>query len=508
MAEHRGPTAPAAGGAHRERGRSRARVTRVRALVVAALAVVVAGCAVGPSYRPPQVDVPADTRGQDTPLAPESLADLPWWEVFGDPVLQELISTALANNYDLSTAIARVEQARNEVTVVRADLFPQLGYRGEARRQRTFVPLGGGNTTFNIFLGAFDVAWEIDVWGRIRRATEAARAEFAASEAFRRGVMLTLVSDVARGYFDLLDLDRQREIALRALEVFGDTLSLFERRYQGGIGTMLEVSRAQATVTGARADLHAIEQARAIRENQLSVLLGRPPADIPRGTPLVETHPLPEVPLGLPSDLLRRRPDVLEAEQGMIAANADVGVAVASFFPRIGLSSLYGGQSTELESIVKSGGNIWAIAGSLAGPLFQGGRLLGNYRASGAAFEASVALYQQTVVAAFAEVASALVSHQKLKGIRIEREETVEALRTSVELSLQRYEDGIASYFEVLEAQQLLFPEALRLARVQRDQLVAIVDLYRALGGGWDLAVAEWQTPLASAGAPGMGATP
>jgi len=480
-----------------------------RALATLALAtVVLAGCAVGPNYRPPAVDVPFETRGQQTPVTPESLADLSWWDVFGDPVLQDLIATAVAHNYDLQSAIARVEQARNEVTVVRADLFPQLGYRGEGRRQRTFVPLGGGNTTFNIFLGAFDVAWEIDVWGKIRRATEAARADFAASEAFRRGVMLTLVSEVARGYFDLLSLDRERQIAIRALEVFGDTLSLFERRFQGGIGTMLEVSRAQATVTGARADLQAIEQAIAIRENQLSVLLGRPPAEIPRGTPLVKTHPLPEVPLGLPSDLLRRRPDVLQAEQGMIAANADVGVAVASFFPRIGLSSLYGGQSTELESIVKSGGNIWAIAGSVAGPIFQGGRLLGNYRASEAAFDASVAQYQQAVVEAFAEVASALVTHQKLKGIRVEREETVDALRTSVELSLQRYEDGIASYFEVLEAQQLLFPEALRLARVQRDQLVAIVDLYRALGGGWDLPVDAWQTPTASAGGPRMGATP
>lgn len=462
--------------------------------------LVLAGCAVGPNYRPPPVDVPVDTRGQDTPLEPDSLADLPWWDVFDDPVLQELIASAIGSNFDLATAIARVEEARNQVTVVRADLFPQLSYRGDARRQRTFVPLGGGNTTFNIFLGAFDVAWEIDVWGKIRRATEAAKADFAASEAFRRGVLLTLVSDVARAYFDLLDLDREAEIATRALEVFGDTLGLFERRYQGGIGTMLEVSRAAATVTGARADLHAIEQAIAIRENQMSVLLGRPPGDIPRGKPLVEMRSLPEVPLGLPSDLLRRRPDVLQAEQGMIAANADVGVAVASFFPRIGLSSLYGGQSTELESIVKSGGNIWAIAGSLAGPIFQGGRLIGNYKASNARFDQSVAQYQQTVVAAFSEVASALVTHQKLKGIRVEREETVAALRTSVELSLQRYEDGISSYFEVLEAQQLLFPEALRLARVQRDQLVAIVDLYRALGGGWDVPVEEWQnTPVASA---------
>ncbi|TMB15414.1 MAG: efflux transporter outer membrane subunit [Deltaproteobacteria bacterium] len=463
------------GSAGRSRGRPRLSVVAV---------AVLAACALGPSYRRPVVPTPETTRGQHGPADPASLADSPWWAIFRNPALPAL-----------------VEEAIRQIAVARADMFPQVSYQGEAVRERTAVPGIPANLTFNSFLGTFNLAWEIDVWGRIRRATEAARADYLAAEAVRRGVLLTLVSDVAQAYFELLELDRELEITQGTRITFQDTVDLFQRRYVGGIGTLLEVSRAQAALTQARAGIPELERQIVVKENQLSTLLGRPPGEIARGASLDGESPAPEVPAGLPSQLLERRPDIQQAEQALVAANADVGVAVASFFPRLGLTSLYGGQSSELENVVKSAGNVWAIGGSLAGPLFQGGRLLASYRASSAGWDEAVERYQQATLRAFAEVSNALVAQQKLKGVHAERDETVKALQTSVALSLQRYNDGIASYFEVLEAEQQLFPAELDLARTQRDELVAVVTLYRALGGGWRLAVPDWSAlPDKSAG--------
>jgi len=464
-------------------------------LSVVVVLPLLAACAVGPSYRRPAVPTPETTRGERGPGDAASLADSPWWAIFRDPALQALVEEALRGSHDLRAAAARVEQARNQIAIARADMFPQVSYQGQAVRERTFVPgVPGspGNVTFDSFLGTFNLAWEIDVWGRIRRATESARADYLAAEAARRGVLLTLVSDVAQAYFELLELDRELEITQSTRITFQDTLDLFRRRYVGGIGTFLEVSRAEAALTQARAGIPDLERQIVAKENQLSTLLGRPPGYIARGAALEGESPAPEVPVGLPSQLLERRPDIQEAEQALVAANADVGVAVANFFPRLGLSSLYGGQSSELENVVKSAGNVWAVAGSLAGPLFQGGRLLASYRASSAAWDEAVERYQQATLRAFAEVSSALVSQEKLKGVHADRDETVKALQTSVALSLQRYNDGIANYFEVLEAEQQLFPAELDLARTQRDQLVAVVTLYRTLGGGWRLAVPDW----------------
>jgi multidrug efflux system outer membrane protein len=366
-----------------------------------------------------------------------------------------------------------------------------VSYQGEAARQRA-PEFGPTNITFNSFLATFNLAWEIDVWGRIRRATEAARADYLAAEAARRGVLLTLVSDVAQAYFELLELDRELEITQGTTITFQDTVDLFRRRYVGGIGTLLEVSRAEAALTQARAGIPELERQIVAKENQLSILLGRAPGYIARGAPLAGESTTPEVPVGLPSQLLERRPDIQQAEQALVAANAEVGVALANFFPRLGLTSLYGGQSSELENIVKSAGNVWAVAGSLAGPLFQGGRLLASYRTASATWDEAVELYQQATLRAFAEVSNTLVAEQKLKGVHADRDLTVKALQTSVALSLQRYNDGIASYFEVLEAEQQLFPAELDLARTQRDELVAVVTLYRALGGGWSVPTADW----------------
>jgi len=459
--------------------------------VVLALPLL-AACALGPNYRRPAVDAPAVTRGQPGPSDPASLADLPWWQVFRDPALHALVVEAIGGSHDLRAAAARVEQARNLVAVARADMLPQVSYEGAATRERAAIPGTPRNVTFNSFLGTFNLAWEIDVWGRIRRATEAARADYLAAEAVRRGVLLTLVSDVAQAYFELLELDRELEITHATRITFQDTLDLFQRRYVGGIGTLLEVSRAKAALKQVTAGIPELERQIVAKENQLSILLGRVPGDIPRGL-LLGGEPLaPEVPVGLPSQLLERRPDVQQAEQALVAANADVGVAVASFFPRLGLSGMYGGQSSELENVVKSAGNVWAVAGSLAGPIFQGGRLLANYRASSAAWDEAVERYQQSTLQAFAEASNALVAQEKLKGVHADRDETVKALQTSVALSLQRYNDGIANYFEVLEAEQQLFPAELDFARTQRDQLVAVVTLYRVLGGGWELDVPDW----------------
>jgi multidrug efflux system outer membrane protein len=471
-------------------------------LVAALLGLgALAGCAVGPNYRRPPVETPESTRGEPGPPDEASLADLPWWEVFRDPALQALIAEAIAGNHDLAAAAARVEEARNEIIVARADMFPQIGYTGQAVRQRAAIFPGAPSPTFNEFLGTFNLAWEIDVWGRIRRSTEAARAQYLAAEAARRGVLLTLVSDVAQAYFEMLDLDRELEITHRTTASFADTLDLFQRRYRGGIGTLLEVSRAEAALTQARAQIPNLESQVVARENQISTLLGRPPGDVARGGSLSPEQLVPTVPVGLPSQLLERRPDIQQAEQALVAANAEVGVAVASFFPKLGLTSLYGGQSAELENVVKHGANVWAIAGSLAGPLFQGGRLLGNYRAQSAAFDDAAERYEQTTVQAFAEVSDAIVARDRLARVRADLDATVTALQESVRLSLQRYTDGIANYFEVLEAQQQLFPAELALVRVQADELVAVVTLYRALGGGWRLDVPAWSAPPATTAA-------
>ena len=465
-----------------------------RFAVVAALALplsLLSACAVGPNYKRPLIDAPAMTRGQVEPAEAESLADLPWWQVFGDPALHGLITSAIRNNYDLATAAARVEQARQLVGVARADMFPQIGYQGSAGRGSSFAP-PGPNATFNSFLGAFNLAWEIDIWGRIRRATESARAEYYGAEDFRRGVLLTLVSSVAQAYFELLELDRELEIARLTTKTFQDTFDLFARRYEGGVGTLLEVSRAEGALAQAAATIPDFERLIVIKENQLSILLGRDPGEIPRGAALAAQTTPPAVPPGLPSQLLERRPDVRQAEQAVVAANANVGVATANFFPRLGLTSLYGGQSSEIESIVKGTGSIWAIAGSLAGPIFQGGRLLSSYKATKAVWEQATQQYEQTAINAFAEVSGTLVSRDKLKAIRTEKERQVKALQKSVALSLDRYDEGIATYYEVLEAQQQLFPAQLDLARTTRDQLSVVVLLYRALGGGWNLEVPQW----------------
>lgn len=461
------------------------------AVATVALAFLASGCPVGPNYQRPDIAAPESYRGEVGPAEAASLADLPWWQVFADPVLQGLIEQSLQNNYDLQAAVQSVEQARSLVGVARAPLFPQVGYEGGAQRGKNFV-FTGENRTFNTFLGAFNVAWELDIWGRIRRSTEAAQAVLLGTEQFRRGIMLSLVSDVAQVYFGLLELDLELEIARQTVASFQDTVDLFRFRYEGGVGNKLEVERAIAALEETVATIPDLERRIVEAENLLQLLVGAAPAPIARGAPLVAQKGALQVPPGLPSQLLERRPDVVQAEADLISANAQVGVAVANFFPRIGLTSLYGGESTELKDIVKTQGTIWNVAGSIAGPIFTGGQNLETYRAQVAVFEQSKAQYLQAILLALQEVSNVLTSQQKLGEIRAAQERQVAALQESVRLSLLRYDQGLANYYEVLESQQQLFPAQNALARTLRDQLNVIVQLYRALGGGWSFTDESW----------------
>ena len=467
---------------------------------VAAL-VLVAGCAptaeprgllgrlwrleVGPNYRRPAVDTPDGFRGRIGPEDAASFADLPWWDVFGDQELQRLLSRALAGNYDLQAAVARIEQARAQVGVAASDLYPQVGYQGSAERQKIFLTPRFPSTTFNVFQGALNVAWEIDVWGRIRRATEAARAQFLATEEAQRGVLVTLVSDVASGYFQLLEFDRELAIAHESAETYQRTFDLFMRRYVGGTDTKISTSRAEANLRSSEATIAQLERLITQQEDAISVLLGTNPGPIERGTPLV-VQTTPETPPGLTTALLKRRPDIRQAEQNMIDANAEVGVAVANFFPTVGLSAMYGNAGSKIENVFRNGASVWNIAANISGPLFQGGRLIESYRAQQAFWDQTIAQYRGTIVEAFREVADALVAEVRLAEQRAAQEAQVAALREAVRLSLDRYQTGLSNYIEVLDALQLLYPAETALAQTQRDQLLAVVNLYKALGGGWE----------------------
>jgi multidrug efflux system outer membrane protein len=470
-------------------------MSRTLALVVL-MAAAIAGCMVGPEYHRPDATPPQEFRSQVAPAEAGSLADLPWWQVFNDKALQGLISQALAGNYDLKVAVARIEQARAQVAVVRADLYPQVGYQASAAREKSFIPLPqlNGNVTYNSFQAAVNAAWELDVWGRIRRAAQAANAGLYAAEDVRRGVMLTLVSDIAANYFLLIELDRQLAIAQESVTVYKQTLDLFNQRFQAGLDSKLGVVRAQAAYEASNAAVAALNRAITQQENAICVLLGSYPRVIERGTRL-EQQAMPVTPVGLTSDLLQRRPDIMQAEQAMIGANAEIGVAVANYFPRIGLSALYGGQGVEVSDLFKSNFSIWSVAAGLTGPIFQGGRLRANVEAQQAFWDESIAQYKRTVTVAFRETSDALIAQQTLVTQRTALESQVQANREAVDLAMQRYTGGRASYFEVLDAEQSLFPSEDALAQAQRDQLVAVVSLYKALGGGWKLTDAEWAGP-------------
>jgi multidrug efflux system outer membrane protein len=458
----------------------------MRRLTVLSLAVLsLAGCTVGPRYQRPSVAVPAQHRG--APVGPEeaaSLADQAWWEVFHDEVLQGLIKEAIQNGYDLRLAAWRVEEARANAGIVRSQVFPSVQGQAEAGYGRTSRFSSGEGAQGGLIQYNINTAWELDLWGRIRRSNEAALASYLATEEARRGVLLSLVSEVATDYFQLRELDLQLEIARRTTGAFQETYDLFNRRLQGGAASALETTSAEASLASTAAVIPDLERQITAQENELSFLLGRNPGPIARGAVLNDQFLPPDVPPGLPSDLLERRPDLREAEQNLIAANAEVGVANADLFPRISLTGAFGGVAPQIGEIFPAG-RTWTIGGGLLTPVFQGRRLREQYRAAVARWEQARARYEQSVTNAFNEVSTTLVAYQKLAEAEKERAREVAAYREAVRLSSLRYKAGLADYLEVLQAQQQLFPAEIQLAQVRYNRLAALVRLYEVLGGGW-----------------------
>jgi len=461
-----------------------------RALAGVPLALLLSGCTVGPAYQRPELAAPENHRALTTPAEAESLADLPWWEVFQDPVLHDLINEALANNHDLRIAAARVEEARARAGVAKSYLYPELnltaGYGLNEASLTTEPPQAtSGDRRYENLNASFALSWEIDLFGRLRRQNESAMAVFLATDEARQGVVLTLVGDVARAYFALRELDLELDIARRTLELNDGTVAFYRDRLEGGISNKLEVNQAIATRARTAAAIPELERQIAAQENLLSLLLGRNPGPIPRGTALTEQYLPPVVPAGLPSALLDRRPDVRQVEQLLVSANADVGAAKALFYPTISLTGLFGGASADLTNLADRDSQIWSLGAGLFQPLFQAGRIRRNYEAAQAAFEQALAQYAKTAQNAFREVADSLVAIDKYALVRAEEETAVAALKEASDLSRSRYDLGLSNYLEVLIADQQLFAAELALAQARFAQLDSVIQLYRALGGGW-----------------------
>jgi len=445
------------------------------------------GCAVGPNYKRPTVDAPENFRGE-TGVSTNSLGDLPWWKIFHDDQLQSLIRTALTNNYDLRIAFTRVEQARELAAQARAGFFPQVNYSGLAGKGKN-VAAGGAPSPIGVsgglVAGDINASWEVDLWGRIRRLNESARAQFFASQEARRDTTISIIAEVAQNYFQLLALDRELQIAKDNTNAFGGSLKIFNERLQGGVASKLETASAQALLNSAAATIPNLERQIAIQENVISVLTGRRPGPVSREDSSLEAQLLPEIPAGLPSSLVERRPDIREAEEQLRSANAQVGVAVADFFPQLDLTGLFGRVSTGLSAFTGGGDTAWSVAASLTGPIFQGGALKARYRQAKAARDQFVLQYQVAVLNALQEVSSALISREKLAQAQLEGARAVDAYKEAVRISLERYRQGNASYYEVLQEQQLLFPAEDTLVETELNQFLAVIQLYRALGGGW-----------------------
>jgi outer membrane protein, multidrug efflux system len=456
-------------------------------IVVVFLPLIFAGCTVGPKYVRPAVQPPANFYTEQQATA-ASAADMAWWDLFKDPVLQDLIREALKNNYDLQLALARVEQERALVGVSRSQYYPQVGYGASISGQQ--APMTPNHTYYSY---SFSTLWEIDLFGRIRKLNEAQRAVYFSTEEARRDVRLVVLSDVAQGYFQLRALDEQLEIARQTVKSFGETLDLFQRKFEGGAASGLEVGRAQGALSNVAATIPDFERQIIAQENALNLLLGRNPGPIARGAALADQYDPPDVPAGLPATLLERRPDLREAEQNLIVANANIGVAKANFFPTISLTGLLGGVSPQLSELTASG-KAWSIAGNLAGPIFTGGRLKNEYRASLAVRDQAKISFEKAVTQAFGEVSTSLSAHQQLGKAYREQLKSVEAYRDSVRLSFTRYDSGLASYFEIVDAQLQLYPVESSSVSYDLGRKLAMVDLYRALGGGWNLSDSQWTT--------------
>jgi multidrug efflux system outer membrane protein len=459
-----------------------------RALALVALVAIATGCTLGPNYSRPETTPPAEFRGlgPENPAGQASLADLPWWELFADPVLQDLIREALRNNYDLAIAATRILDARAQVTIARSFQVPELNASGSAPYSRIEGKLESPQVK-ELFTPAagFDLAWEIDFWGRFRRGTEAARADLLASESARRFVIVTLVSDVASAYFNLRDLDKELEISRDTLSSRQNSLKLVEMREQGGVAALIDVRQSEILVAQAAQQIPETERQIAQTENALAVLLGRNPSDVPRGRLLVQQITAPALPTGVPSALLERRPDIVEAEAQLAAATARIGVAKSDYFPRVFLTGSAGAGGIWVNGSWAGPQGLFAIGPSFTVPIFNWGRTGAGVDAAEARAQAALDQYRQTILQAFREVSDSLAEYQKRKEFRIQQQTLTVAARDTSRLANMRYTGGVTSYLEVLNSEQQLFDAELGVVRSYRDELLAIVRLYRALGGGW-----------------------
>jgi multidrug efflux system outer membrane protein len=467
---------------------------RAQILVVAIIALT-GGCAVGPNYKRPAVPVPSTFRAptQLPPGQAASVADLKWFEVFHDEKLQELIRAALERNYDLRNAVARVEAARASLGITRSNQFPTFAAGASVEINRisrdgaTALPpqvLPSQNRNFGSVALQL-LSFEIDIWGRLRRATEAARADLLGAEENRKAVVTTLVSDVATAYLTLRELDYALEISQRTLQTREQSLELTRSRQRGGVGTLLDLRQAEQLVDTAAQTIPGIEQDIEQTENRIKLLLGESPGNVARGRSLVEQKLPPDVPAGLPSALLERRPDIRAAEQNLIAANAEIGVARAAYFPQLSLSGFLGGQSTQLSSLLSAPHTVWNLTPQVTQPIFTAGRIRSNVRLATAEREQATVQYEKTIQTALAEVSDSLIAHQRVRESREKQEALVAALQDRLRLAYVRYRGGVDTQLNALDADRDLFQAELTLAQIQLDESLTVVQLYKALGGGW-----------------------
>lgn len=457
------------------------------------LSMSLTACTLGPEYKRPPLQTPVAHRGQDTATT-VSLADLAWFDLFRDDALTTLVRAALQQNFDLRIAAERVLQARAAYGISRAERWPAVTVSGDAiaarSSQRGATPAipEGTETDISYVQAGFSVGWELDVWGRVRRLNESARARYLATEEARRGVVTTLVADVSERYLALRGLDLELEIARRTRDVATDSLRLTESRRAGGVASALDVRQAEQLLFTATGRIAGLEREIAQTENALSLLLGRAPGDVDRGRSIEALQGPPSVPAGLPSTLLERRPDIRQAEQQLIAANAEIGAAKAEYFPRISLTGFLGGQSRALSDLLTGPARVASIGLGAAAPVFDAGRTRAGVQLAEAVRREALVQYERTIYTAIREVADALAAHAKTIEERAQQERLVATLSDSVRLAVQRYQGGLDSYLPVLDAQRNLFQGELDLARLRQRELASIVQVYRALGGGWSAA--------------------
>ena len=455
--------------------------------LAAVITALVAGCTVGPDYSRPQTTSPDHWR-IDYPAAAD-VANTRWWEQFGDPALNQLIDTALRENRDLLIAAARVDQFVGQLAVVRSQFYPQIGYNADASRNRA-SRLGNppipspADPYYTLYQGALSAQWQIDLFGRVRRQSEAAQAQVYASEQGRRGVILTIVTNVATSYITLRGLDQQLEIAQATAKNYAETARIFELRFKGGVVSEVELNQVESQYQQALAAVPALEQAIAAQENLISILLGRNPGPIPRGR-AIDEFVGPAIPADLPSTLLERRPDILQAEQILVATNANIGAAKALYFPTLSLTGLLGSVSTAFGDFLTGPATVWTVAAGLTGPIFTFGLIEGQVQSAEAAQREALANYQQIILNAFRETNDALVGTVKKRDEVAAQTKRVAALREYTRLSRLRFDNGYAGYLEVLYASNELFAAELAAVQSQADGYTQLVNVYKAVGGGW-----------------------